>query len=112
MSQLSFHNKSFRLLQNSDTGQVTDETIFHYQQNDDLVTADYHGGTIRYGKIIAQLVDDKLHMMYQCLTSENELKAGKAIANISRSAEGKITLSLDWQWLESNGKGSSIYQEI
>jgi hypothetical protein len=113
MNKYNFNNKKFALIQNSENGQVNTETIFNYQQDDNLVTADYFGGTIKYGKIIAELKGDQLNMLYQCLTTANELKAGKALAQITLTENGKIKLSLDWEWLTNeNKKGKSEYIEI
>ena len=113
MSKFSFDNKRFALIQNSESGQVNSETIFEYKQQDNLVTADYFGGTIKYGKIIADLKNDELNMLYQCLTTDNQLKAGKAIAKISLTENAKIKLCLNWEWLTNgNEKGVSEYIEI
>jgi hypothetical protein len=113
MDTFDFDNKKFALIENSESGQVNSETVFEYKQNNNLVTADYFGGTIKYGKIIADLKGDQLNMLYQCLTTDNVLKAGKAIAKISLSDTGKIKLSLDWEWLTNgNEKGKSEYIEI
>ena len=59
MNNFNFNNKKFALIENSDSGAVAKETIFEYKQEGDLVTADYHGGTIKYGKIIAHLIEDE-----------------------------------------------------
>lgn len=113
MRKFNFDNKRFALIQNSESGQVNSETVFEYKQNDNLVTADYCGGSIKYGKIIAVLKGDELNMLYQCLTTDNQLKAGKAMAKISLSDIGKIKLSLKWEWLtEGDEKGTSEYTEI
>lgn len=113
MKQFDFNNKKFALIQNSENGQVNNDTIFEYKQDGNLVTADYLGGTIKYGKVIADLQGDKLSMLYQCLTIDNELKAGKAIAEISVSENEKIKLKLNWEWLTNgNDKGTSEYIEI
>ncbi|WP_288954581.1 hypothetical protein [uncultured Polaribacter sp.] len=112
MSAFNFHNKTFYLVENSESGKVNADTVFKYQQKENVVTADYSGGTIKYGKIIATLDNDILHMLYQCVTSENELKAGKAIAKISYTKENKMLLKLNWQWLNGNKeKGVSEYIE-
>lgn len=113
MNKFDFNNKRFALIQNSDNGAVNTETIFNYKQDNNLVTADYFGGTIKYGKIIADLKGDQLNMLYQCLTTDNELKAGKALAEITLAENGKIKLYLDWEWLTNgNDKGKSEYIEI
>ena len=112
MTEFNFNNKVFYLLENSESGKVNSETIFKYQQKENIVTANYSGGTIKYGKIIATLNNDTLNMLYQCVTIENELKAGKAIAKISLTKEHKIHLKLNWQWLnEDKEKGVSEYIE-
>jgi hypothetical protein len=51
-------------------------------------------------------------MLYQCLTTDNELKAGKALAKISLTNTGKMSLHLNWEWLTNgNEKGTSEYIE-
>ena len=112
MTEFDFNNKTFYLIENSESGKVNSETVFNYQQKGSLVTAEYTGGTIKYGKIIAKLDNDILNMMYQCVTLENELKAGKAVAKVSLTKEKKIVLKLDWQWLNGNQEnGVSEYIE-
>lgn len=112
MKDINFNNKKFALLENSANGKANPETIFEYKQQGDLVTAEYYGGTIKYGKIIALLEGDQLNMLYQCVTSTNELKAGRAIAYIELTENGKIKLSLNWEWLgDKNEKGTSQYIE-
>ena len=109
---INFNNKTFYLVSNSDKGQVNSDTVFKYQQEGDLVTADYYGGTVKYGKIIAKLIDGKLEMLYQCLTEDGDLKAGCAIAEISKNEAGKLILSLQWKWLgDQEGQGTSQYIE-
>jgi hypothetical protein len=99
-------------VENSENGKVNAETIFEYKQQGDLVTADYHGGTILYGKIIAKLKGNNLEMLYQCITIHNELKAGKAFAEISLIENKKMKLKLNWEWLDNkNEKGVSEYIE-
>lgn len=112
MPKIDFNNKLFSLVRNSEEGKASSDTIFRYKQEGDLVTADYSGGDIRYGKVVALLIREELHMLYQCLTYENELKAGKAIAKISFGSDDKMRLKLSWEWLgDISKKGSSEYLE-
>ena len=113
MKNIDFNNKTFALIENSKKGEVNRETIFEFMQKGDLVTADYQGGTIRYGKIIARLHADELSMIYQCLTVNNKLKAGKAQARISFTNMKKLKLDVDWQWItDTKDKGTSQFIEI
>ncbi len=108
-----FHNKEFKLLDNSASGEVDDSTQFAFTQKGNLVTADYSGGRVRYGRIIAKLVNDHLEMLYHCMTKDGDLKAGKAIAKITKNEEDRLVLKLNWQWLTHDlDKGESLYIEI
>ncbi|WP_411029130.1 hypothetical protein [Spongiimicrobium sp. 3-5] len=112
MKAINFKGKTFSLLDNSKNGTASEHTVFKYDQEGDLVTADYFGGSVRYGKIIAKLEDNTLQMLYQCITVENELKAGKASAKISVVENNKLLLKLNWAWLNGKKeKGTSHYIE-
>jgi adenine specific DNA methylase Mod len=112
MSTINFNNKIFYLKSNSNHGTSNADTIFHYQQKESLVTANFSGGSVQFGTIIAIHHGDYLDMIYQMLTTANELKSGKAIAKISIDNNEKIQLDLNWEWLVSSEiKGTSIYCE-
>lgn len=112
LNKINFEGKTFSLMSNSIKGKVDFDTTFKFKQEDNLVTADYYGGAIKYGKIIAALENDKLDMRYQCMTKGGELKAGKAIADIDFDPNGKMRLFLNWEWLDGSGeKGASEYVE-
>lgn len=113
MEPIDLDNTVFGLVENSAAGTVNADTLFHYHQNGDLVTADYSGGTIRHGRIIAKRNGHELSMLYQCITTDGQLKAGRAMALIGRNAEMSITLDLEWEWLTDAGvKGRSRYVEL
>ncbi|HOY94970.1 MAG TPA: n-acetylglutamate synthase [Catalimonadaceae bacterium] len=108
----NLNNKTFRIVTNSDHGKVDSNTLFRYKQEGDQVSAEYEGGNILKGNVLAKMEDESMKMMYQCLTTDNELKAGRAVARLSMLQSGKIYMKLDWEWLgENTGKGHSEYIE-
>ena len=114
MGKIDLDGKKFGLLVNSENGEVSTDTLFYYEQEGDLVTAEYRGGSVRSGKILArQNADNSLEMLYQCLTDEGKLKAGKAFAKVSLKENGRIQLDLKWRWLNGDKtSGTSTYIEI
>jgi len=109
---INLNGKTLLLLKNSEKGEVDSETKFEYKQEGNLVTADYYGGTIKYGKIIGYLVNDELEMVYQCLTQTNKLRSGKGLAQLKMDKEGKIKMIVNWKWLDEKGNiGISEYIE-
>lgn len=114
MKKINLDHKKFGLLSNSENGEVSQETIFRYEQQEEVVIATYEGGSVIWGTILGRWQDEEqIDMLYQCLTTEGHLKAGKAKAIASIMENGKIQLSLDWQWLNGDrSAGKSTYMEI
>lgn len=109
--QVNLAGKTFILLQNSAHGSATSETIVRWKKEEEVLTAVYTGGAIIYGRIVGLQHGMKLNLLYHCLTVDNELKAGKAIADISFAPDEKLRLDLDWEWLDGGEKGHSAYVE-
>lgn len=96
------------------SGLSSDETIFQYSQSGTMITGQYKGGAIIEGLIIGkQTKDSRIELLYQCLTTEGELKAGQSRGCISKTQNGKLKLEFDWNWLNGDlSGGKSEYIEI
>lgn len=111
---INYNNKKFISVENAQTGEVGDKTIFHYWQEQDRVWATYSGGAIKLGTLIAKVSrDGQLNMLYQHLNSEGEFRTGKCISTPEILADGRVRLHESWQW--TNGElsgGKSIIEEV
>lgn len=110
----NFDKKTFRVVSNSENGETGDETLFHYRQNENMVTATYSGGSIRYGQLIG-LVDHsgRIEMSYQHINVDGEFRNGICTSTPERMTSGKIRLHEKWQWTSGDmSTGSSILEEI
>ncbi len=109
-----YDGKEFSSMGNSGTGEVSSETIFHYHQKDDLVWAEYKGGEIVFGTLVARCDDNgKLDMRYQHLNKNGELMTGKCVSTPEILEDGRIRLREKWQWTSGDeSKGESIIEEI
>ncbi|NNF00007.1 MAG: hypothetical protein HKN25_13380 [Pyrinomonadaceae bacterium] len=113
MEKINLNGREFCLETNSKNGEVSYETVFRYSQDGELVTAEYGGGSIRHGRIVGRQTDEgNLDMVYHCMTTAGELKAGKAEAMVSLD-RGRVRLDLRWEWLSGDrSSGTSSYVEI
>jgi len=114
MSKINYHGRTFRSVSNTDNGEVGAETIFHYSQQGNIVTATYSGGGILAGRIIA-VVDGQgvLDMRYQHVNEQLELMTGKCVSRPEIMENGKIRLHEEWQWTcKDHSKGRSVVEEI
>ena len=103
--------KVFRSVSNTDNGDAGADTLFYYHQADDLVTADYRGGSIVAGHLIARvLADGQLDMRYHHVNDKGDFMLGKCLSTPERLPDGRLRFKEQWQWL--SGDLSSGYSEI
>jgi hypothetical protein len=111
---INYHQRTFRSVSNTDNGEVGAETIFHYRQQNNLVTATYEGGSIRYGSLIA-LVDEQgqLDMRYQHVNIQGELMTGRCHSVPELLPDGRLRLHETWQWTSGDlSSGQSVIEEV
>jgi len=111
---INYHNKKFRPLSNSENGETSAETLFHYQQSGNVLTSAYSGGQILYGHLIA-LVDENgvIDMRYHQVNTKGELMTGFCQSTPEILPDGRILLHEKWQWTSGDcSEGSSILEEM
>ena len=110
---MHFNNKIFRPVANTENGEVSGETIFHYRQTGNIVTAEYSGGSIVKGHLIA-LVDKNgcLDMRYHQVNDKGELQTGLCRSVPEILPDGRIRLHETWRWTSGDGsEGTSVVEE-
>ncbi|MTI88004.1 MAG: n-acetylglutamate synthase [Balneolaceae bacterium] len=114
MNRINYHGRSFRSSSNSDTGEVSDETIFHYHQDGKVIWAEYSGGAIVRGSIIGKVNEDNnLDFVYQHINRRGELKTGKCHSTPRILDDGRIELQEKWTWTSGDcTSGTSTIEEI
>jgi hypothetical protein len=111
---LNYHKKVFRSINNTANGEVGEETLFHYSQEGDVVWAEYAGGSILKGFLIAKIVEnDALNMRYEHINKAGELMTGRCYSTPELLPDGRIRLYEKWQWTSGDlSDGESIVEEI
>ena len=112
--KIDYDGRKFRSISNSETGEVGADTIFHYHQKDDLVWAEYSGGDIQLGTLIATVsLDGSLDMRYQHVNHEGELMTGMCRSTPEILPDGRLRLHEKWRWTSGDlSKGESVIEEI
>lgn len=111
---ISYDGRTFKPVSSSETGEVGDETLFHYHQTGDVVWAEYSGGEIRFGTLIAKVLDGgSLDMRYHHINVRGELMTGICRTTPELLPDGRLRLHEKWQWTSSDlSSGESIIEEI
>ncbi len=111
---INYHDKKFRPIRNTDNGETSSETIFHYQQQGNILTSRYSGGKIKSGHLIG-LVDENgsIDMRYHQVNEAGELMTGICRSMPEILPDGRIRLHETWRWTSGDGSaGESIIEEI
>lgn len=111
---MNYHDKRFRPVSNTDNGETSNETLFHYKQSGNILTSEYSGGRIKCGHLIGLVdVEGTIEMRYHQVNDKGELMTGicKSVPEILEN--GKIRLHESWEWTSGDkSKGQSIIEEI
>ena len=115
MSNINFNDRRFKSAGNSPNGEVDDQTIFHYRQQNSIVWATYDGGAIQFGTLVGHLVDDfgTLDFRYQHFNREGAFMSGKCRSTLTILPDGRYRLDEKWQWTSGDqSAGESVIEEI
>ncbi|NHE56769.1 n-acetylglutamate synthase [Cyclobacterium plantarum] len=111
---MNYHDKKFKPVSNSENGETSQETLFHYQQEGNILTSLYQGGKIKKGHLIG-LVDENGHidMRYHQVNVKGELMTGVCRSRPEIMENGKIRLHEEWQWTSGDhSRGTSMLEEV
>lgn len=111
---INYHQKTFQSIANTDNGEVGEQTLFHYQQQGDVVWAEYSGGAIVKGFLVAKVIENNgLDMRYEHINLAGEIMTGKCSSTPEILPDGRIRLYEKWQWTSGDlSSGESIIEEI
>lgn len=111
---MNYHNKKFKAIQNSENGESSEQTIFHYKQDGNLLTATYSGGSIIFGQLLGIVAENgALDFRYHHLNDKGKLLTGICHSTPRILPNGKIQLHEQWKWTAGDlSTGSSVIEEI
>lgn len=111
---MNYNGKSFRPVANTENGETSKETVFHYSQEGNILFCEYSGGKIVRGHLLGQ-VDERgnIDMRYHQINTEGKIMTGICKSTPEIMESGKIRIHEAWQWTSGDGSaGSSVLEEI
>jgi GNAT superfamily N-acetyltransferase len=111
--RINYNGKIFTPQSNTENGEVDEETIFHYFQENNLLWAEYSGGDVLKGRMIGTVDENgELNFHYQHLNKDRQIRIGKCHSIPCIMDNGKIALQEKWQWLNGDlSSGESVVTE-
>ena len=114
MREIDFDGRRFRTVRNSDAGESSSETVFHYRQKGAVVWATYYGGNVAFGTLLARVTAvGRLEMVYQHLNKNGDFRAGRCRVRTEVLPDGRYRLHERWVWTAGVvGAGRSVTEEL
>ena len=113
MSTFNLNERKFTALFNSVHGQVNQETVFAYFQEDKFIWAKYSGGDIDIGTLSGQFIsNDRLQFRYGHWDKNGEFRSGSCTSKLILQEDGRIRIHENWIWDDEHESGESTLIEI
>ena len=107
----SLEGRFFTAVQNTESGEVSGETVFSYHQRDSVIWAEYSGGSVVKGFLLGTMDEHRnLHFTYQHINTAGEQKSGSCDSEPWEES-GRLRFYEKWKWT-TGGEGTSIIEEI
>ena len=112
--KINYNNRKIAGVKNTPNGQVSGETIFHYKQDQQTLTATYKGGLILEGYLLGSVQkDSSLQFVYHHMDIEGNLFSGYCESIPELLSGDRIRLHEKWLWTHGgDGNGESVVEEI
>lgn len=109
--EFTLEDRFFTALQNSESGEVSSDTVFCYHQKGNVIWAEYSGGSIVKGFLIGTMDENhELHFDYRHINTDGESKAGRCDSRPCIE-NGKLRFIENWKW-STGQEGTSVIEEI
>lgn len=110
----TYDGKTFRSASNTANGEVGDETRFHYHQDGNTVWAEYVGGSVVRGTLIAVVTEDGgLDTRYQHVNVKRELMTRRCRSRLELLEDERLRMHERWKWTSGDlSEGESVVEEV
>jgi hypothetical protein len=112
--RICLHNKKMRPIMNTANGEVSEDTLFEYFQDGNLVWGTYSGGSVSRGVLLGTMNANRdIRFHYLQFDQEGNLLQGNSRSSTEFLNDGRVVLYENWLWSAGrSGSGNSIVEEI
>jgi hypothetical protein len=109
----NLEGRLFRDVTPEHAGDVGDETVFEYHEDDDAtIWARYSGGSVRLGFLTGTRSAETLNFRYVHVTTDGDTASGHCVSRVELLTDGRLRLHERWSWDSRPGSGTSVVEEV
>lgn len=109
--EISLDGRTLKAAENTN-GEVSGDTLFEFEQDEEIITATYSGGEIQRGYLIGTLEKNRWEVRYVQINRTGETSTGHSIGELKLSEDGRVLVEDDWEWESRAGGGHSVLEEV
>ncbi|MDR2892462.1 MAG: n-acetylglutamate synthase [Deltaproteobacteria bacterium] len=111
---INYEGRIFTALANSESGEVSGQTLFYYHQEAEVLWAEYYGGEVLKGFLVGKVLEGgRLEFFYQHINQNMELRLGQCKTVPELLPDGRLRLHEDWKWMNGGlQSGTSTLEEV
>lgn len=107
-----FDGKTMNAPVTAPNGVINAETIFQFEQEGELITAEYAGGGVKMGYLIGKMVGGKFEFQYTQMDQSGRLDGGHSLCDLEQTEDGRIRIIEHFEWSTQEGKGTNVIEEL
>lgn len=96
---------------NADAGEVSGDTRFHFEQDDERIYAHYSGGDILDGHLVGTFDGRRWDVRYAQINATHETATGHSVGAVEVLDDGRLRVEDEWEWESQSGRGASVLEE-
>lgn len=111
--KICVHNRRMRPSMNTINGEVSEETLFEYYQDGDIIWGTYGGGQVVRGVLLGRMNrNGNIAFQYMQHSKDGGIYTGTSKSTTEFLNDGRIVLYEDWEWTGNrSGGGRSVIEE-
>jgi len=113
MKTPSLNGIKMNVIKTAGTGVVNSDTIFDFQETENIVTAAYSGGLIARGFLAGIRQGERLNFTFCQLQTDGQMDNGLSHCVLSLDGDALIILTESFEWKSRDGSpGENIFRQI
>lgn len=111
-NRLSLDGRTLIGIDNSETGEIGRETVFHLHQTGEQLSGSYSGGSVLEGHLLGTFDGRNWDIRYVQMNRSYETATGHSEGLVNELDDGRVRVRDTWEWESKEGSGESVLEEV
>jgi hypothetical protein len=110
--EISLDGRTLVGVENDETGEVSGDTRFEFEQDGDRIYANYAGGDVLDGHLVGTFHGRQWDVRYTQINANHETATGHSVGTVELLEDGLVRVEDEWTWESRDGSGETVLEEV